>query len=142
MPVQRLTLTAAPLARAACLMIATLSLGACGDRQTASPETASRPFYRPPSMATGKLPASGSVTLSWTPPSQNVDGTPLQDLAGYRVYYSQAPWGWTSSLNVPDPSVTTVQIPNLATGTWYFMISAYNAAGAESNRTEPVSKML
>src|SRR5204863_8304613 len=26
--------------------------------------------------------ATGSVTLSWTPPTQNTDGTPLNDLAG------------------------------------------------------------
>jgi hypothetical protein len=30
---------------------------------------------------------SGQATLSWDPPTTNVDGTPLTDLAGYKVYY-------------------------------------------------------
>ncbi len=38
----------------------------------------------------------GTATLSWTPPTQNTDGSPLTDLAGYRVY-----WG-TSSGNYPE----------------------------------------
>src|SRR5690606_39089874 len=31
--------------------------------------------------------SSGSVTLSWTPPSENEDGSALTNLAGYRIYY-------------------------------------------------------
>ena len=30
---------------------------------------------------------SAEVTLSWDPPTTNADGTPLTDLAGYKVYY-------------------------------------------------------
>lgn len=123
-------------------MIVALALGACGGQQTASPQSPASSAPRPAATASGKLTGTGSATISWTAPTQNVDGTPLQDLAGYRIYYSQAPWGWTSSINVPDPNATSAQVANLATGTWYFMVSAYNAAGAESNRTEPVSKML
>jgi len=91
----------------------------------------------------GTSPATASVTLSWSAPAQNADGTPLQDLAGYRIYYSQAPWGWANSLNVSDPRTTTIEIPNLATGaTWYFAMTSYNVAGVESERTGYVSKML
>ncbi|MFQ5610302.1 MAG: putative Ig domain-containing protein, partial [Woeseiaceae bacterium] len=31
--------------------------------------------------------STGSVTVSWTAPTLNADGTPLVDLAGYRIYY-------------------------------------------------------
>ncbi len=34
--------------------------------------------------------STGSVTLSWYPPTQNADGSPLTDLAGYRVYYGHS----------------------------------------------------
>jgi hypothetical protein len=142
LPTYRLEQVAAPVVRAACLIIAALALAACGNEQAAFTDSTPSKAFKPAALGAGKVSGTGSVTLSWTPPSQNVDGTPLQDLAGYRVYYSQAPWGWTSSLNVPDPGVTTVQIPNLSAGTWYFMVSAYNATGAESNRTDPVTKML
>jgi hypothetical protein len=29
----------------------------------------------------------GQATLSWTAPDENTDGTPLINLAGYRIYY-------------------------------------------------------
>ncbi len=32
----------------------------------------------------------GSVTLSWTPPLTNADGSALTTLAGYRIYYGQS----------------------------------------------------
>jgi hypothetical protein len=32
------------------------------------------------------------IDLNWIPPTTNVDGTPLTDLNGYRIY-----WGWTGS---------------------------------------------
>lgn len=96
-----------------------------------------------PPPGSGTTTGTGSVTLSWSAPSQNTDGTPLTDLAGYHVYYSQAPWGWTDMLDVRDPSASTVQVAKLATGTtWYFALATYNASGVESTRTGWVSKML
>jgi len=133
-------------ARAACLTIAVLFLTACDYRADPAPDdTASAPPSGAPTAPAepGKAPATASVSLSWSAPAQNADGTPLQDLAGYRIYYSQAPWGWTSNLNVQDPRKTSIEIPNLATGTtWYFAMTSYNDAGVESERTGYVSKML
>jgi ABC-type glycerol-3-phosphate transport system substrate-binding protein len=34
--------------------------------------------------------SSNSATLTWDAPTTNVDGTPLTDLAGYKVYYGTA----------------------------------------------------
>jgi ABC-type glycerol-3-phosphate transport system substrate-binding protein len=31
--------------------------------------------------------STNSATLTWDAPTTNVDGTPLTDLAGYKVYY-------------------------------------------------------
>jgi hypothetical protein len=146
LPVQRLRPTRAIFTRVAVLATTALVLSACNDRgdpiaagitpppSSGSPTTPAEP---------GKAPATASVKLSWSAPAQNADGTPLQDLAGYRIYYSQAPWGWTSNLNVQDPATTTIEIPDLATGTtWYFAMTSYNASGVESERTGYVSKML
>jgi len=33
---------------------------------------------------------AGSALLSWNAPSTNEDGTPLTDLAGYKIYYGTA----------------------------------------------------
>lgn len=47
--------------------------------------------------------ANGTVSVSWTPPTQNSDGSTLTDLAGYNLYHA------ATAANVP--SATPVQIP-------------------------------
>ena len=32
-------------------------------------------------------PGTGNATLAWIPPLENTDGSPLQDLTGYRIHY-------------------------------------------------------
>src|SRR5256885_10347350 len=34
--------------------------------------------------------AATSVSLAWQPPTQNSNGTPITDLAGYRIHYGTA----------------------------------------------------
>lgn len=146
MVTHRLHLAAAPLARAAYLLIASLVLSGCGgeisEPSTPIPSLEPLPDSANPPPDPGKVPATASVTMHWMRPSQNQDGTELVDLAGYRIYYSQAPWGWTNSLNVQNPATTSIEIQNLSTGTWYFAMTSYNSAGVESERTDYVSKML
>ena len=56
------------------------------------------------SSAAGPSPgsSSGTVTLSWTPPTQNVDGSYLTDLAGYNIYYGTHPDKLYTSIMVYD----------------------------------------
>ena len=35
--------------------------------------------------------ADGSITLSWTAPTENEDGSALTDLAAYKIYYGTSP---------------------------------------------------
>ena len=63
---------------------------------------------------TGEL----SGTLSWTPPTENEDGTPLMDLAGYRVYWGQSP------------------------GTYEFVATSLNGAGVESRFSNAITKIV
>jgi hypothetical protein len=83
----------------------------------------------PEPPATGRTP--GTVTLNWTPPTSNEDGSPLTDLAGFRVYYGQTPGAWEKQLDVPA-AVASLELQGLATGSWYFVVTSYNATGAES----------
>jgi hypothetical protein len=86
-------------------------------------------------------PTAGSVTLSWLPPTQNVDGSALTDLAGYRIVYGTAPKQYTKSVNV-GVGFTRYMIENLAPGTYYFSMIATNAAGADSPAAIEVSATL
>ena len=74
----------------------------------------------------------GSVTLSWSAPSQNVDGTPLVDLRGYRIYYGTSSGDYQSQVEIDNPSVTTYVVDRLVPDTYYFVATAYNASGTES----------
>jgi hypothetical protein len=77
----------------------------------------------------GHPPAS--ATLAWDPPTQNVDGTPLNDLAGYKLY-----WGTTSGVYdefVDVGAATMHTIDNLIAGQdYYFAATAYDHSGNES----------
>jgi hypothetical protein len=85
---------------------------------------------------------AGTATLSWVPPTQNVDGTPLTNLAGYRVVYGQSSADLTSSLNIPNPGITTAMIESLASGTWYFAIKAYTTDSIESSLSSLAQKTV
>jgi hypothetical protein len=84
----------------------------------------------------------GTVVLTWTRPTRNVDGTTLTDLSGYRIYYGRTANDLHEQLPITSPVVTSVEIEQLEPGVWYFAISAYTKAGVESTRTGPVSKQI
>ncbi len=74
----------------------------------------------------------GSVTLDWTAPTENEDGTPLTDLAGYKIYWGTSPGDYPNSATIDNPSVTTYVVENLAPGTYEFVATSVNSAGVES----------
>jgi hypothetical protein len=84
-------------------------------------------------------PTTGSVTLDWTPPSENTDGTSLTNLSGYRIRYGTSASSLNQSISVSNPSVSSYVVEDLAAGTWYFSVIAINASGTESVGSNPVS---
>ena len=76
--------------------------------------------------------ALGSVTLSWIPPTNRTDASPLTDLAGYRFYWGTASGNYTSSATVNNPGVSSYVVDQLAPATWYFVATALDSAGVES----------
>lgn len=83
-----------------------------------------------------------SAKLTWTPPTQNTDGTTLTNLGGYRILYGQAADQLTQTLAVANPGAASQTITGLATGTWYFGVRAFNTTGQESDTSALVSKTL
>ncbi|HEV7631789.1 MAG TPA: putative Ig domain-containing protein, partial [Steroidobacteraceae bacterium] len=86
--------------------------------------------------------AMGSATLSWTPPTQNTDGSALGNLAGYRIYYGTDPNALSSTIQVTNAGLTTYVIGNLGAGTHYFAIAAYSTDGVESAKSAVGSKTI
>jgi hypothetical protein len=86
--------------------------------------------------------ATGSATLRWTPPTRNEDGTPISNLAGYRVYYGTSTGNLNRVLTIPGAAITSAVIQNLTPATWYFALKAYNSANIESNLSNIASKTI
>jgi len=77
---------------------------------------------------------SGAVTLTWQPPTQNADGTPLTDLSGYKVYVGTNSNDYTyREIRLENPGLSAYVVDNLAPGTYYFAATAFNSAGVESS---------
>lgn len=85
---------------------------------------------------------TGTATLSWTPPTQTVDGSVLSNLAGYRISYGKSATELTQAVQVPSATARTHELVNLPVGTWFFTIRAYSTDGTESAQSNVVSKSI
>jgi hypothetical protein len=83
-----------------------------------------------------------SVTLSWTAPVSNTDGSALTDLSGYTVHYGKSSRGYQTSLRLTGAATNSVVIEGLAAGTWYFSIKSVNVTGVESDYSGEVVATL
>jgi len=94
------------------------------------------------SIAVASAPTVGSATLRWTAPTTNVDGSPITDLAGYRIVYGQSAGALSQSLTIASATITSASIENLSTGTWYFAVKAYTSANVESDLSNIAQKTI
>ncbi|HEX6998120.1 MAG TPA: putative Ig domain-containing protein [Gammaproteobacteria bacterium] len=85
---------------------------------------------------------SGSAVLSWIPPTENTDGSPLTDLAGYKLYWGTTPGEYPHSVSIDNPGVTTYVVENLVPGNYYFVATAFNSEGAESEPSNMASSTI
>jgi hypothetical protein len=128
--------------RWASLFVVALLLTGCGDQvaTTSAPlaSTSSIPSPVPPPV----IPRGGTATLSWTRPTENTDGTPLTNLAGYYIYYGTDSSNFTQTIDIIDPTTTNYMITGLHPGTYYFAVTAYNAFRIESAKSNIASKTI
>lgn len=78
---------------------------------------------------------SVSKAISWTPPTENEDGTPLTDLSGYRIYYGTTSGDYSEVIELNSPGLTSYVIGDLAPGTYYLVMTSFNSQGRESRYT-------
>jgi hypothetical protein len=86
--------------------------------------------------------ASGSATISWTPPTTNSDGTTLANLAGYRIAYGNSSTNLNQTTSLNNAGLTTHTISNLTAGTWFFAVYAVNSGGLESDISNVATKTI
>jgi hypothetical protein len=86
--------------------------------------------------------ATGSATLSWIPPTTNTDGSALTNLAGYRVRWGTTAGNYPNSATLNNPGLTSYVVSSLVPGTYYFVVTALNSAGVESQFSNVASKTI
>lgn len=79
------------------------------------------------------------VTLSWDAPTTNTDGTPLTDLAGYKVYCGQAAGVYDSPLDAGNVLSYRVSDSLAVDGTYFCAATAYDTSGNESTYSNEVT---
>lgn len=79
--------------------------------------------------------------LRWVAPTQNVDGSPLTDLAGYVVYWGTQSGNYTGSHRIDSASVTEWEI-DLPPGRYFFALTAVDADGMESGYSNELLKVI
>jgi len=87
-------------------------------------------------------PLSATATLSWTAPTENTDGTPITDLAGYHILYGTSPSDLTNTITVASSKATTFEITGLAEGTYYFAVVAYNSADLDGDQSSLANQTI
>ena len=81
----------------------------------------------------------GTVTVSWTPPTTNVDGSSLVDLAGYKIKYGTKKKRFPNIIDIENVGLTSYVIENLSPNIYYFVMTAYRSSGVESDHSNMVS---
>jgi hypothetical protein len=100
--------------------------------------------------SSGNIPPANAAVLVWVAPETNVDGTPLTDLAGYKIYYGRSAGSYTDTVTIPVESASCVESENttqcsytvggLGSGIYYFVVTAYDLSGDESVYSNEASK--
>ncbi len=82
---------------------------------------------------------NGVLQLTWVAPTENVDGSALTDLAGYKIYYGTQSGNYSESVDVSDPGATQHDL-TVTMGTYYLAMTALDTDGNESAYSNEVVK--
>jgi len=124
-----------------CILLLTLILSACGGAGGGggSVDTSSNKD----GSGIGGGSSYGAATLSWLPPTENTDGSALTNLAGYNIYYGTEAGNYTEVITISNPGIAEYLVENLPSGnTYYFVITAFDADGNESEYSPTGSKTI
>lgn len=83
---------------------------------------------------------TSTVTLSWETPVSSADGRPMADLSGFNIYYGRSSRAYTDIVDAGN--VRTYDLRQFPPGTYYFAVTAYDAAGNETDFSPEVVKSL
>jgi hypothetical protein len=80
--------------------------------------------------------SNGSVTVTWDPPTENTDDTPLENLAAFRIYWGTDPHALANLVTIVDVVNAAYRFDGLPPGIYYFGTTAINSFGVESETSD------
>jgi hypothetical protein len=95
----------------------------------------------PFSIIVTATPPTGTATLTWSAPTENIDGSMLTNLSGYRLYHGSGAES-LDDVRTVAANTSSYEFSALAPGIHHFAISAYNSVGAESSLVYVGSKTI
>ncbi len=87
-------------------------------------------------------------SLSWSAPISNTNGSPIADLAGYRIHYGTSPGVYTGSINVPADKTRyaisdfSISVHPIKGATYYISVTAYDYNNNESAYSNEITKIF
>jgi hypothetical protein len=120
------------------------SLALSNTAPTGSIDNADSSIAPPPSSTAPATSGTGSFKVNWTAPVSRADGSPLlpSEIDGFRIYLGKAPGAYASSVNVADGTAESATVTNLASGTYYLVMTTYDVSGRESPYSPEISKRV
>lgn len=84
-----------------------------------------------------------SATLTWTPPTENTDGSLLTDLASYTIYQGNVPGDRSGPVYAGiSASVSSYVVEPLSLGGYCWVATAINSRGIESEFSNEACKIV
>jgi len=97
---------------------------------------------QPFSITVLAVAGAGVASLQWETPPSKVDGSPLDDLAGYRILYGRNSEELDKSVLIDNATTTSYEFSTLSSGIWYFAVVAVSSCGLEGPPTTIASKSI
>lgn len=79
-------------------------------------------------------------TIRWQAPTENTDGSPVADLAGFNIYWGENPRSYTDSVSLGPEAREWVA--DLDSGTYYIAMTAIDAESNESGYSNELRKVI
>lgn len=89
------------------------------------------------------VPPLVTATILWSPPTHRLDGTLLDDLAGYTISYGTNRYRFPHSLEVTEATAASFLVENIpADRTYFFEVRAVDAFGRQSPPSQVIEVAL
>lgn len=82
---------------------------------------------------------AGTATFHWVAPMQRSDGSPLTNLAGYKLYRGLTCTTQPTVVTISNPGLLTYQDTNVPIGSYCYSLTAYDTNGLESPKSPNIN---